>query len=165
MKNRLLIPFALLAALGALAVAGCGGDDDTTDTTAGASGASGVSGAALTEQEWLTQADAICAAGNKEIDQAGNDLFGGQQPTDAQIEQFANDVLIPNVQGQHDAIEALTPPETMADDVTQLLDDLDAALNEVRDDPSSIAASDNAGPFAQVNQEAKDLGLKECGNG
>ena len=40
MKNRLLIPFALLAALGALAVAGCGGDDDTTDETTGVSGAS-----------------------------------------------------------------------------------------------------------------------------
>ena len=164
MKNRLLTLLTILAALGALAVAGCGDDDDTSSTT-GASGASGVSGTALTEDEWIQQADEICAAGDKEINQAGNELFGGQQPSQAQIEQFANDVLVPNIQAQLDAIAALTPPEEIAGDVTQLLDDANAALDEIRDDPSLVAASASDDPFAEANKEAKALGLTDCGGG
>jgi hypothetical protein len=164
MKNRLLTLFTIIAALGALAIAGCGDDDDTSSTT-GASGASGITGTALTQDQWVQQADAICAAGDKETDAAAEELFGGQQPTQAEIEQYATDVLIPSIQGQIDAIRALTPPEEIADDVTTFLDDADAALDEVRDDPSLIAASDNAGPFEEVNQEAKALGLQECGGG
>jgi hypothetical protein len=164
MKDRLLILFTTLAAIGALAIAGCGGDDDTSSTT-GASGASGVSGAALTEDEWVQQADQICAAGDKDIDQAANDTFGGQQPSQAEIEQFANDTLIPNIQAQLDAIQALTPPEEIADDATQLVDDANAALDEIRDDPSLVAASSSEDPFAEVNKEAQALGLHACGNG
>ncbi len=163
MKNRVLIPFALLAAVGALAVAGCGDDDETTDTT-GASGASGVTGTALTEDEWIEQADAICAAGDKEIDQAGNELFGGQQPSQADLEQFATDVLVPNIQSQLDGLRALTPPEDIADDVTTLLDDANEALDEIRDDPSLVTANGSDSPFADVNRQAQGLGLSECGD-
>ena len=165
MKNRLLIPFALIAAIGALAVAGCGGDDDDTTDTTGASGTSGVTGTALTEEEWVQQADAICAAGDKEINQAGQELFGNQQPSQADIEDFANDVLIPNIQSQLDAIRALVPPEEIADDATQLVDAANEALDEIRDDPSLVTASDADSPFADVNQQAQDLGLSDCGDG
>ncbi len=160
MRNRLLIPFAILAALGALAIAGCGDDDETT--TSGATGATGVAGAPLTEAEFVSQANDICTTGDKAINQAGNELFGGQQPTEAEVEQFANDVLIPSIQGQIDAIRALAAPEEIANDVTTFLDDAEAALDEVRDDPSLLQASDNAGPFADVNDQADALGLTEC---
>jgi hypothetical protein len=163
MKNRLLIPVALLAALGALAVAGCGGDDETTDTTAVA-GASGVGGIALTQEEWAEQADTICATADKEIDAVGEELFGGQQPSQDQIDEFVTDALVPSVQGQLDAIQALTPPEEIADDVTAFLDDANAALDEIRDDPSLAASEGGDSPFADVNQQAKDLGLEECGS-
>ena len=162
MKNRLLIPFAILAALGAIAVAGCGGDDETTESTTAVSGTSGVVGAALTEDEFVSQANAICKAGDKEVNQAGNELFGGQQPTEAQIEQFAKDILVPSVQGQIDAIRALAPPEDIAGDVTTFLDDAEAALGEIAADPSLLQASDNEGPFADVNEQADALGLTEC---
>jgi hypothetical protein len=163
MKNRLLIPFALLAALGALAVAGCGGDDDTSSTT-GTSGTSGVTGTALTQEEWAKQADAICATADKEVDAAGEEIFGGQQPSQDQIDGFVTDTLVPSIQGQLDAIRALTPPEDIADDVTSFLDDANAALDEIRDDPSLVSANGDEGPFTEVNQQAKDLGLAECGS-
>jgi hypothetical protein len=161
MKNRLLIPFAILAALGAIFVAGCGGDDDTSSTT-GTSGASGVSGAPLTEDEFVAQGNAICAAGDKEVNAALEDAFNGQKPTPAEVEQAANDTIIPSIQGQIDAIRALTPPEDIADDVTTFLDDAEAALDQVRDDPQVLLGNDNAGPFADVNDEADALGLTKC---
>jgi hypothetical protein len=161
MKNRLLIPFALFAALGALAVAGCGGGDDTSSTT-GTSGASGVTGTALTETEFVSQANAICKAGDKDVNAAAQDTFGGQQPTDAQVEQFATETLVPSIQGQIDGIRALVPPEDIADDVTTFLDDAEAALGQIQDDPSLLQASNNEGPFADVNKQADALGLTSC---
>lgn len=165
MRNRLLICVALVCAALVLVVAGCGGGDDssTTSTQAGASGATGSSGTALTADEFLAQGNAICAAGNKEIDQAGNDTFTGGQPTEAQIEQFAG-VLVPSVQGQIDAIRALTPPAELADQVDAFLSDAEDALAQVTDDPSLLATTDNDGPFAAVNDDAKAIGLDECGS-
>jgi hypothetical protein len=150
MRNRLLIPLALLAAGGALAVTGCGDDDETTTS------------ASLTEDEFVSQANEICATGDKEIDAVARETFTGQEPSDAEVEQFATDVVIPSIQGQIDAIRALTPPEEIAGDVTTFLDDAEAALAEVEDDPLLLQASDNAGPFADVNDQADALGLTEC---
>lgn len=162
MRHRVLIPFALLAATGALAVAGCGGDDETSTTATTDAGASGVEGAALTETGFVDQANTICSAGDKEVSQAGDELFGGQEPSDAQLEQFATEILVPSIQGQIDGIRALPAPEEIADDVSTFLDDAESALAEVEADPSLIQASDNEGPFADVNTEADDLGLTEC---
>ena len=49
--------------------------------------------------------------------------------------------------------------------MTTLLDDANAALDEIRDDPSLVAAQGADDPFADVNAQAKDLGLTDCGNG
>jgi hypothetical protein len=158
-----LIPLAVICAALALVLAGCGGDDDTstTSTTSVDSEATGTSGAALTETEFLAQGNAICLAGNQELEQAANDAFAGGQPTDAQIEQFAA-VLVPNVQGQVDAIRTLTPPAELADEVETFLSDAEDALAQVADDPSLLAANDD-GPFVTVNQQARQIGLDECG--
>ena len=86
--NRLI---ALLAALGAVAliVAGCGSDSSTTDSTA-----------SLTKAEYLKQGNAICAAGNKEIN-AGfekffeeNEFSKKNQPTQADFQEGAEEVQV-----------------------------------------------------------------------
>jgi hypothetical protein len=154
MRNRIVIIAALVCAALALIAAGCGGSDDTSTTS---------TAAALSEADFLTQGNAICAAGNKEIDQAANDTFTGGKPTAAQIEQFAA-VLVPSVQGQVDAIRALTPPADLADQVDTFLSDTEDALAQVKDDPSLLAASDNNGPFAAISDQANQIGLKECGS-
>jgi hypothetical protein len=145
---------ALVCAAFALVAAGCGGSDDTSTTS---------TAAALSEAEFLTQGNAICAAGNKEIDQAGNDTFTGGKPTDAQIEQFAA-VLVPSVQGQVDAIRALTPPADLAEPVDTFLSDTEDALAQIKDDPSLLLASNSNGPFAAISDQANQIGLKECGS-
>ena len=78
------------------------------------------------------------------------------------LEQFATDILVPAIQGQIDGIRALPAPEEIADDVSTFLDDAESALDEVEADPSLLAASDNEGPFADVNAQAEDLGLTSC---
>jgi hypothetical protein len=161
MKIRSL---ALLPLLIVLAIAGCGGDDDTstTSTTSEVSGATGTGGVALTEDEFLTQGNAICAAGNKEIEQAANDTFTSGQPTDAQLEQFAA-IFIPSVRGQIEAIQALTPPEELADQVDTFLADAQDAADQAEADPTLIVSSNDSGPFGAVNDAADEIGLTECG--
>jgi hypothetical protein len=155
MRYRTLILMALACAALVLVVGGCGGDDESSSTTSTA--------AALTETAFLAQGNAICIAANKELDQAANDTFTGGQPTDAQIEQYAG-VLVPNVQGQVDAIRALTPPEDLADQVDTFLADAEDALAQVSDDPSLLLTSDDNGPFSSISQEARQIGLDKCAN-
>jgi hypothetical protein len=169
MRNRVLIPFALLAAAGALA-AGCGGGDDTSTTaTAGASGATGASGP-LTADQWATQADAICAQGDMDQNAAIRDFFqqegvaANQQPTDEQLTKLANDVIIPNIEEQINEIRALPVPEDEADQVNQFLDQADSDLSALKDDPGQIT-NGNANPFADTAALASDLGLKNCASG
>jgi hypothetical protein len=162
MRNRITLVVALLCATSAFVVAGCGGDDEEpTTSTEATSGATGTDGVALTEEEFVAQGNEICAAGNEEIDQAANETFAGQEPTDAQVEQFAG-ILVPSIQAQIDGIRALTPPEDLAADVDTFLADAEDALAEVEADSSLLLASDEEGPFADVNAQAVALGLTEC---
>jgi hypothetical protein len=150
---------ALAIAVLAFAAAGCGDDETTTDS--GASGATGASGPPLSQEEFVSEGNAICKAGNKEIEQAASETFSGQ-PTPAQVEQFATDAAIPSIQGQIDAIRALQPPEDVAGDVETFLNDAQDALDQVQDDPQLLAAEGNADPFADVGDEADAIGLDEC---
>jgi hypothetical protein len=155
------ITIALLGSVVAVAIAGCGGgSDSSTTTTAGASGATGTP---LSSDEFVKQGNAICAAGNKATNQAANSIFSGEKPTDAQLQQFA-DILVTSVQGQIDAIRALPAPTDEADQVTTFLDDAQSAVDEVKADPTLLAASNSNGPFADVSKEANALGLTECAN-
>lgn len=151
MRNRLFTLAALACAALALVVAGCGGNDDESTTEA----------AALTEEEFLAQGNEICTAGNEEIDAIANDVFTGREPTPEQLNSFAG-LFIDNVQGQIDAIRALTPPEELAADVETFLAAAEDVLRQVEDDPSLLAVSDNEGPFADVNDQAVAIGLTEC---
>jgi hypothetical protein len=168
MKNRIALIAALVCAAFALAVAGCGGGDDSSSTTASSTtpaGATGASGTPLTKDQFIQQADAICKQGNETIDAAASQVFGGQQPTAAQIEQFANETAIPAIQEELDGISALTPPAGDEDEVQAILAAVGQGLDAVKQDPQQLAASDNAGPFAEANQLAQDYGLKVCGQG
>ncbi|MFN8150852.1 MAG: hypothetical protein U0R24_06960 [Solirubrobacterales bacterium] len=63
MKFKQMAALAACAAIVAGAV-GCGGDDDGGDTTATET---------LTKEEWIKQADAICSAGDGDVQQAAED--------------------------------------------------------------------------------------------
>lgn len=143
----------------ALFAAGCGGGDSTTDS--GASGASGASGsAALTKDEFITQADALCKTGDEVINTAGQ-AFGSSQPSGAELKQFVDTTLVPTIQSELDGIKSLTPPAGDEDQVNQIVTDVEDALAQTKDDPSSVLQQ--TGPFDKANQDAGDYGLKVCG--
>jgi hypothetical protein len=151
--------FAAVAVAGGLALAGCGGDDDeSTSTTTGASGTSGVLGAAaLTEEEFATQGNEICSAGNQDTEAAAQAL--GNNPSQAELEAYVTDTLVPSIQTQIDGIRALPAPEAQSGDVETFLDDAQEQLDQLESDPSLVTQQDL---FADVNAQANELGLTEC---
>jgi hypothetical protein len=169
------IPLILFVALAtALIAAGCGGDDDEPTTTAategtatGATGATGAADVSPERAELIEQADEICAEGDREIDAEAQDVFGNaqQEPPQAEQEAFVEDTVVPNIQDQIDQLRELDPPEEDADEFTAILDDAQAALDEVEADPSVLSRGSGGGdPFAEVNQRAQAFGLKACGS-
>ena len=132
----------------ALIAAGCGGDDDETTT------------AALSKQEFITQADAICTRGDKKLDRAGSETFGKERPSKQEVEQFASDTLVPNIQGQIDDVRALTPPQGDEEQVNAFLDSAQRALDEIEQDPSLL--SQGGDPFGETSKLGKEFGFEEC---
>ena len=154
MKVRMTAASAAVLAVGLLA-AGCG--SSSTTTSSGASGASGVQGVALSASQFVSQGNAICAAGNKVLNAAAKATFTSKNPSDAELRSFA-DVAVPSIQGQIDDIRALAPPADQADKVTAFLDAAQTALDKVKADPSLFAGN----AFRGVNKLAVGVGLKTC---
>ncbi len=140
----------------ALIAAGCGGGGDNGDS--------------LSNAEYIEQADAICAAFERQLDAI-------DEPTsDAGFVPFLRAVL-PIIRAQIDELRALNPPADIEGQVNEALDLLDEqaeiseeAINRVEDggeDAEAVAA--DVGPRLQtVNDEAEqiadDIGLQECGS-
>ncbi|MCW2845071.1 MAG: hypothetical protein JWN22_2987 [Nocardioides sp.] len=151
-RTHLLLPTIALAV--GLAVSGCGGKDDS-GAKADPSASPTLS---ITTADFTTQANAICAAGNTDIQTAAGAL--GDSPTQEQMDAFASDTLVPNIQGQHDGIEELGAPDGSEADVTAMLDSLQSGIDAVTADPSII--SGDTDPFGEANDLAAGLGLTDC---
>lgn len=139
---------ALIALLTMTTIGACSSDDER-----------------LTSEEFLEQGNAICAAGNAEIEEAGSELFASADPTAEEVAAFIEDTLAPSVQGQIDDLEALSPPEELQEPVDEMLADAQTALADMREsadnDPEAFFAAEED-PFVDVNAQATTIGLTAC---
>lgn len=143
-----MILAALLAAL-ALIAAGCGGSDDADE--------------ALTKEEFITQADEICAAGDEEITATANEEFGElkEEPPVSEQEAFLADVVAPNYEDQLAQIRELNPPEEDAEQVDELLGALEDLIAQLRDEPTAVLEATEP---PEASTLAQDYGLQNCGS-
>ncbi len=155
---------SLLAASAALAIAGCGGDDD--ETTSGATGATGVGGAApLSEEEFVSQANAICADANSQIE-----AIPAPTSNDAQaIGDYAREVLAV-AEPLIEQFDALVPPENLQSE----FDEYTAQVQEQAALDRQLVTAADAGDTQEMesllqeldsidtDQQAAALGLDEC---
>jgi len=154
--SKLLTAAAAAAVLAAL-VAGCGSGDETADETV-----------TLTKVEFIKQGDAICKAGNKEIEEGfeefaeENDLPENQEPNDEQSVELVETVILPGIQQQGEELRDLGAPEGDEEQVDELLTSLEDAVAEGEDDPESLFEG-STDPFGEVNQLATDYGFEVCG--
>ena len=141
-----MILAALLAAL-ALIAAGCGDDE----------------GEALTKEEFITQADEICAAGDEEITATADEQFGElkEEPPVEEQEAFLTDVVAPNYEDQLAQIRELNPPEEDAEQVDELLSALEDLIAQLRDEPSAVLEATEP---PEASTLAQEYGLQNCGS-
>jgi hypothetical protein len=165
--NRPAKLLALVSVCAALFAAGCGDDEEEPEapTTATETGTTGPSGTASIDS-WTKQAEEICASGDKAQQQAAQQAFGGQQPSEEELTAFASDVVVPNLQEQYDAIAALPKPEAEAEQIDAMLSSLQTGINQVTEDPGALVQGTDSLPAIQdATEQAKELGLTDCGSG
>jgi hypothetical protein len=137
------------------------------------------SGDPLSKEDFIAQADAICADHGTQLDAIFEEAFAEVDETDlddpeAAAQQYAGVVADsePVMRDQVEALRALEPPEADADELQSQLDDLDAAVTEFVDlveagaagDEEALAAIESdVDPFAAVNERAFEYGLQVCG--
>jgi hypothetical protein len=149
---------ALLVAVAAIAmiVAGCGGSSDSSESTS-----------SLTKAQFVKQGNAICAKGNKEI-QEGFEEFekevGSQnkQPTKAQLTEAIETIVLPAVRQQVEGVKALGAPSGEEAEVEAITDSAEEAVEKGEEDPAALT-TEKADPFAKANKLAREYGLTTCG--
>lgn len=146
-------PLAGLAAIGAVAlIAGCGGDSDSS----------------LSAEDFRTQADAICADTDRQIDALS-------EPSSAdQVLTFLRAGL-PIQQEQLDRLRELDPPDDLQDRYDEALglleqqtEAIDAAADRIEagEEPTAVLTEVNGDIEdlrGQAQSAARDLGLTVCG--
>lgn len=140
------------------------GDVDATgaESTAPASVVEG-SSAVLTEEAFEADVNAICAAGNAEIEALVAEAFGsGTPPTEEQLLDVLDQVLA-NVNAQIEAIDALAPPADLAATVEEWLSAGRSGLEAARAQGTAFFDPAGENPIsAEANRLATALGATEC---
>jgi hypothetical protein len=147
-SKRLMAMLVAATAL-ALIAGGCGGGDEES----------------LTRAEFIEQADAICTESSKQIEREyrafaeGGARKGGISKAEGQ--EVGQEILLPNVQSRVEELRELNPPEADEDQITAMLDALEAGVEEGRENPKSLFSGDY--PLEEANKMAQEYGFKACG--
>jgi len=150
LRSKLGMRTAALAAAAGLAVvaSACGGG-----------GSQGISKA-----DYLAKAKLVCQAGNRQLKSATDDVLAkippGQKMSDAQINDFVHQTVIPTIKDQIKKLRALPPPKGEKDHVEEIYDALDKGLQQLDKDPAKLTNGSNV--FADADALANKYGISVC---
>ena len=130
----------------ALVAAGCGDDEEEPQ--------------APTKEEFVAEADQICADADDALAEVALEQYPEGPPTGDDAVVFAEEVFIPNLQGQHDDLAALTPPAGEEEAFADVLDQLQAGIDEIAADPENFVRSS---ALEDASAAASEFGLRSCG--
>ena len=141
--------FMAVTLASAVALAGCGGGDESPAPAE-----------ALTKEEFIAQADAICAASNGKFDADLEDLKAGGEPSQEELMAFYGEEIVSLSKDEATQIDALAAPEGDEEEVDAIVTALNAAVAEVESNPDVITGGED--PFQEYGTLAADYGLAEC---
>jgi hypothetical protein len=134
---------------------------------------------ALTKPEFIEQADAVCQQASDEVEPIFEEFwtdFEDQDDPADDDEMFTGYAalmaeLAPMWEEQTDELRELEPPSEDVEEIDALLDDFEAAVDEVSEvstaaaagDAEARAAMDGENPMEDVNHRARVYGLTVCG--
>ena len=119
-----------------LFAAGCGDDDD----------------GAISKEDFVAQANAICQEASDVLDEEFNTAPGPKE--------FFYSNVIPSIRGQIDDMRDLGFPDADEELLDSLFNDTEAVLDELAATPDDFGTGPN--PFAELNQRMTDYGLTVC---
>jgi hypothetical protein len=156
------IALALLALAAGLVITGCGDDDDddSTATTTEETATTDTGGDTESKAQFIAAADEICTQADRELANEAVEQYPEGPPTGEDATAFAEEVVIPNLQGQYDQISTLTPPAGEEDAVADILEKLQAGIDELSDNPGEFVEST---ALEDATTAAQEFGLKKCG--
>ena len=160
----------------AFVLAGCGGDDGGGSVTTDAE--------ALmpSKRDYIVQADTICAQSEQGVQSEAEVSFGiwaqdftvapsgkiifkaGRRPSDAEIQEFGTDVVIPRLREQVADVRALTPPSGDEQAVAEIYDTAERGIDKLAADPAQF--NDEGAVSSALNQArrlARSYGFFDCG--
>lgn len=154
--------FALVAAIATLAMAfgGCGSGGDSTDTAEGTS--------SVSKAEFVKKGNAICTKAEKEVEEGveefakENNLSARKPPSEKQVEELAEELIVPSVRKQLMELRALGTPSGGAEELQAIFAAVEGALKETEENPS-VFGKGGVGPFAKANKLSREYGLTVCG--
>jgi hypothetical protein len=146
-KSFVIAAVAGAIVAGGLAACGSSGDSSTTSTAA-----------ALSSDELVSQANAICKEHNGAITDAINELFKAGQPSAADVRVIVKETILPQLAAWIGQLDQLVPPDDQATAWDQFIADSTAAHDAIQSDPNA-AFDASTKEFQTVNAEAQDLGL------
>lgn len=144
MRKGMAGGLASLASVIAL-VAGCGSGDDGP-----------------TKAEFINQADAICKKAHDKLDKAFNQAFAGKQPSQAELNKFALQELVPTVQGEVDDVGNLDRPSGDEAQIEAIIGAAQDGVDKVKADPAVLSPQVKFDPLAKNHRLARAYGMKEC---
>jgi hypothetical protein len=154
---KTLLALIVAVAAVALVVAGCGSSgDSTTDTTA-----------SLSKAEFVKQGNKICEEGNKSIEaefeefSKENHLSETKAPPKPVQEEAIEQILIPAINGQLEAVRALGTPEGDEGELEEVLVAEEEVLEEAEEEPTVLFES--TAKQKEANKMAVEYGLTVCG--
>jgi hypothetical protein len=162
--TRVAIGTVVMSAIAAMA-AGCGG---------------GGGGGALTKEDFISQADAICTKYDTEFRSEIEPTYPNVDPTsattsDEDLKKFEEPLHATHdlLSGQVDELRDLTPPEDFQDQWDTVLADLDKGIEATAEAADAIGNADRAAveaafastqpAFDEADRIAKEYGFKVCG--
>jgi hypothetical protein len=159
LSNRAITRWGAMLAMSIVAVVatGCGDDDGGDDE------------GSLTKAAFVKKANAICAAGDEEVQEKVASFFQKNPPsggrlTEKELTEGSEAILIPSLRKQVDKIAALGIPSEEGEEAEEIVEGAEEALAEVEAEPRLAAPqTGDENPFAEVNEKAREYGLDVCG--
>lgn len=154
MRTQLVSLFAGAIVVTLLA-AGCGGSDESS---AGAD--------AISKQEFIAKADAICKKGTERMQ--GAILAGLKNPqslskvSQAEQEELVESAMVPSIKREVRELRALGIPEGDEERVDAMIGALEEGVETAEDNPEAVANSSDV-VFGIPSRIASEYGLEACG--
>lgn len=141
-----------------LALSSCGGGGDTNDGRY-----SPVVSDSLSKVEFLRQADQICHASESQIEAAADDIVTQKHPDPAEVEQVATGIVVPALESETAAIDALGAPEGDEDQIQAILDATREGIAQIEADPRGLADAGVPSGLKKAEKLSRSYGSQECG--